>query len=181
MRSFVVADTLNEVPVEEIVSLARRFALPYFDRYGTDLRSFLTLPTGFARSRPEGRGTWTTEAWTAGAYSLLDKWAEAKRAWTNCLRELAYFGDDLAPETRRLAAHGADAGDSERRSALVAWLLENEREMRVRCACPRDPTIRPLVPAGRGNHSRGTNTLIRCSRGLRCRTGLCSRGHVGGK
>ena len=27
----LVADTLDEVPVEEIVSLARRFALPYFN------------------------------------------------------------------------------------------------------------------------------------------------------
>ena len=136
VRSFFVAKTPDEVPVEAIVTLSRRFAMPYFDRYGTDLRSFLTLPTDFARSRPEGRGTWTTEAWAAGAHSLLGDWAEARRAWTNCLTELAYFGDDLAPETRRLAAHGADAGDSERRSALVAWLLENEREMRVKWRLP---------------------------------------------
>ena len=70
-----------------------------------------------------------------GGYSLLGEWAEATRAWINCLTELGYFGDDLAPETRRLAAHGADAGDSERRSALIAW-LENEREMRVRRRLP---------------------------------------------
>lgn len=136
VRSFFVADTPDEVPVEEIASLAHRFALPYFDRYGTDLGSFLALPIKFARSRPEGRGTWTTEAWTAGAYSLLGEWAEATRAWTNCLTELAHFGEDLAPETRRLAAHGADAGDSERRSALVGWLLENEVEMRSRWRLP---------------------------------------------
>lgn len=136
VRSFFIADTPDEVPVDEIMSLARRFALPYFERYGTDLRSFLALTTGFARSRPEGRGTWTTEAWTAGAYSLLGEWAAARRAWTDCLTELAYFEADLAPETRRLAAHGADADDSERRSALVAWLLENEREMRARWRLP---------------------------------------------
>lgn len=131
VRSFFTAQTPDAVPVDEIVPLIQRFAFSYFDRYGRDLRSFLALPTGFARSRPEGRGTWTTEAWSAGAYSLLGDWAEARRAWANCLTELAYFGDDLAPETRRLAAHGVDADDSERRSALVAWLLENEREMRV--------------------------------------------------
>lgn len=136
VRSFFIAHTPDEVPVEEIVSLAHRFALPYFDRYGTGLRSFLALPVDFARSRPDGRGTWTTEAWTAGAHSLLGEWAEAKRAWTNCLTELAYFAEDLAPETRRLAAHGADAGDAESRAALVAWLLENEREMRVRWHLP---------------------------------------------
>jgi hypothetical protein len=136
MASANGSDTSCVVPVDEIVDLARRFAMPYFDRYGTDLGSFLELPTGFARPRPDGRGTWTTEAWTAGAYSLLGEWAEAQRAWTNCLTELAYFGDDLAPETRRIAAHGADAGDSERRSALIARLMENEREMRVRWRLP---------------------------------------------
>jgi hypothetical protein len=36
----------------EGTQVGRRVALPYFDRCGTDLRSFLTLPTGFARSRP---------------------------------------------------------------------------------------------------------------------------------
>lgn len=136
VRSFFIADTPDEVPVDEIVSLARGFAFPYFERYGTDLRSFLILTTGFARSRPERRGTWTTEAWAAGAYSLLGEWAEAGRAWADCLTELAYFDADLAPETRRLAAHGADARDDERRSALVGWLHENEREMRVRWRLP---------------------------------------------
>jgi hypothetical protein len=85
---------------------------------------------------PERRGTWTTEAWTAGACSLLGDWAAARRAWANCLTELAYFDADLAPETRRLAAHGVDADDSQRRSALVARLLENEQEMRVRWHLP---------------------------------------------
>ena len=136
VRSFFIAHTPDEVPVEEIVSLAHRFALPYFDRYGTGLRSFLALPVDFARSRPDGRGTWTTEAWTAGAHSLLGEWAEAKRAWTNCLTELAYFAEDLAPETRRRLRRGRRAGDAESRAALVAWLLENEREMRVRWHLP---------------------------------------------
>ena len=131
VRSFFTEDTPDEVPVEEIVSLVRRFAFPYFERYGTDLRSYLALPTGFARSRPGGRGTWTTEAWAGGAHSLLGEWDLAARSWSACLTELAYFDADLAPDTRRLAAHGADAGDAERRAALVAWLLENESEMRA--------------------------------------------------
>ena len=50
VRSFFIADTPDEVPLDEIVSLVRRFAFPYFERYGTDLRSFLTLTTGFART-----------------------------------------------------------------------------------------------------------------------------------
>ncbi|QNN54408.1 hypothetical protein [Nocardioides mesophilus] len=132
VRSFFTAATPDAVPVHEIVPLIQRYALPYFDRYGRDLPSFLSLTTGFARSRPEGRGTWTTEAWTAGAHSLLGDWPEARRSWGNCLTELAYFDSDVAPETRRLAAHGVDAHDGPRRSALVAWLLENERDMRVR-------------------------------------------------
>jgi hypothetical protein len=89
------------------------------------------MTRGASASRTRRTRSRSTETWTAGAYSLLGEWAEAQRAWTSCLTELAYFGDDLAPETRRFAAHGADAGDSGRRSALVAWLLENEREMRV--------------------------------------------------
>lgn len=131
VRSYFTAETPDAVPVDEIVALVQRFAFPYFDRYGRDLRAFLSLTTGLARSRPHGRGTWTTEAWTAGACTLLGDWEAAGRAWANCLTELAYFDADLAPETRRLAAQGVDADDSHRRSALVAWLLENEHDMRA--------------------------------------------------
>lgn len=130
VRSFFTEQTPEEVPVHEIVPLFERFALPYFHRYGRDLVAFLTLPTGFARARPVGRGTWTTEAWTAGAYSLLGDWTKARRSWANCLTEMAYFDADLAPETRRLAAHGVDAEGQQLRSALLAWLGENERDMR---------------------------------------------------
>jgi hypothetical protein len=136
VRSFFTADTPDVVPVDEIVSLIQHFAFPYFDRYGRDLPSLVTLTSGFARTRPGGRGTWTTEAWTAGACSLVGDWTQARRAWANCLTELAYFDADLAPETRRLAAHGVDADDGQRRSALVARLLENEQEMRVRWHLP---------------------------------------------
>jgi hypothetical protein len=36
----------------EDTRVGRHVVQPYFARYGTDLRSPLTLPTGFARSRP---------------------------------------------------------------------------------------------------------------------------------
>lgn len=100
VRSFFTAETPDAVPVDEIVLLIQQFAFPYFDRYGRDLRSFLTLTTGLARSRPERRGTWTTEAWTAGACTLLGDWEGAGRAWANCLTELAYFDGRCVGDVR---------------------------------------------------------------------------------
>lgn len=130
VRSYFTAETADDVPVDEIRDLIRGYALPYLDRYGNDLKSFLELTTEFAKSRPRRRGTWTTEAWTAGAHTLRGDWRKARRSWTNCLRELAQFEDDLAPRLRKLAAQALDADDPQTRDAVVGWLHENEVEMK---------------------------------------------------
>lgn len=130
VRSFFTEVEADQVPVEEIRDLISAYAVPYFSRYGTDLKSFLDLSTSLARSRPQRRGTWNTEAWTAGACSLRGDWRRARRAWADCLRELAQFDDDLSPRLRKLAAQALDAHDHQSRDAVVGWLLENEDEMK---------------------------------------------------
>lgn len=130
VRSYFTETAVDQVPVDEVLGLITRYAVPYFNRYGTDLKSFLKLTTSFAKPRPQRRGTWTTEAWTAGAYSLRGDWRRAQRAWAGCLLELALFDDDLAPGLRKLAAQALDAHDTQTRSAVVGWLLENEAAMK---------------------------------------------------
>lgn len=130
VRAYFTEDEPDAVPVEEIQALIQRFALPHFERFGRGLSSFLKLVTSFAKIRPHQRGTWSTEAWTAGAHTLLDDWKRARNSWQDCLLELAQFDDDHAPDLRRLAAQAVDAKDAETRAAIVAWLGENENEMK---------------------------------------------------
>jgi hypothetical protein len=132
VRSYFTEDEPDAVPVDEIRALIQRFALPHFDRYGQDLKSFVKLTTSFAKSRPQRRGTWSTEAWTAGAYSLLNDWTRSRQSWQNCLLELAQFDDDHAPEVRKLAVQAVDAKDDQTQAAVVAWLGENEADMKRR-------------------------------------------------
>jgi hypothetical protein len=127
---FPKAKDPQSVPVADIRLLFERFAVPHFEKYGRDLKSFVKLPTAFAKSRPQRRGTWNTEAWAAGAYSFLGDWKRARQSWLNCLLGLAQFDDDHEPILRKLAALGVDADDPQTCGAVVAWLEQNEAEMR---------------------------------------------------
>jgi len=127
---FPKAEDPQSVPVADIRLLFERFAVPHFERYGRDLKSFVKLPTAFAKSRPQRRGTWNTEAWSAGAYSFLGDWKQARQSWLNCLLGLAQFEGDHEPMLRKLAVLGVDAEDPQIRGAVVGWLGENEAEMR---------------------------------------------------
>ena len=127
---FPKAEDPEAVPVSDIWLLFERFAVPHFNKYGRELKAFVKLPTAFAKSRPQRRGTWNTEAWAAGAYSFLGDWKRARQSWRNCLFELAQFDDDHEPKLRNLAVHAVDADNPQTCGAVVAWLEENEAEMR---------------------------------------------------
>jgi hypothetical protein len=127
---FPKADDPQAVPVADIRLLFERFAVPHFEQYGRDLKSFVKLPATFAKSRPQRRGTWNTDAWAAGAYSFLGDWKRARQSWQGCLTELAQFDSDHEPMLRKLAALGVEADNLQTRGTVVAWLEENEAEMR---------------------------------------------------